>query len=72
MKTIDELNNAILAITMIIKEEHPELSKYLSEMGETIPDTRHPVMDSKTLQDYYDSLATMLKEYAPNHSHFTK
>jgi hypothetical protein len=72
MKTVDELNKAILEVTMIIKKDYPELSKYLLEMGETIPDTIHPVMDSKTLQDYYDSLATMLKEYAPNHSHFTK
>ena len=72
MKTVDELNKDILEITMIIKEEHPELSKYLSEMGETIPDTIHPVVDSETLQHYYNSLATMLKEYAPNHSHFIK
>jgi hypothetical protein len=38
MKTGKELNAAILKITMIIQEKFPELSKYISEMPETVPD----------------------------------
>ncbi len=68
MKTFDQLNNDILQITMTIKEKYPELSKYLLEMHETIPDEMHPEIKIKTLQDYYNSLEDLLKKYTPNHS----
>ena len=37
METEKELNSKILDITMKIRENYPELSKYLDEMPETIP-----------------------------------
>jgi hypothetical protein len=38
----NELNEKILKITMRIKEQYPELSKYLNEMPITIPDEKDP------------------------------
>jgi len=56
----------ILEITMTIKENHPELSKYLNEMGITLPDVANPVMTHKVLQEYYNSLQALLNTYKPN------
>jgi len=66
MKTERELDTAILDITMKIKQQFPELSKYILEMPETIPNIENPEMNRKVLQDYYDSLEIMLKEYIEN------
>jgi hypothetical protein len=68
MKTEKELNEAILKITMKIRNDYPELSKYLLEMPVTIPDISNPEINSKTLTDYYESLENMLKKYIPNHN----
>ena len=58
-----ELNSKILKITMTIKEKYPELSKYIEEMPETIPDEKNPDVSLKNLKEYYDSLNTMLNKY---------
>ena len=52
---------------MKIRNEHPELSKYLNEMTVTIPNLTTPEMTIKVLQDYYNSLESMLKKYVPSH-----
>lgn len=67
MKTVKELNDAILKMTLKIQNEYPELSKYLIEMPVTIPDIINPKINSRTLKDYYESLNSILKEYVPNH-----
>lgn len=72
MKTEKELNNDILEITMKIKEQFPELSKYVIEMPVTIPNTDNPEINSKALRDYYDSLEILLKDYIENHNTKTK
>ncbi len=64
MKT---LNEKILAITMLIEEKHPELSKFLLEMPVTIPDVNHPKVDDEMLQNYYQSLCDLLTEYEIEH-----
>jgi hypothetical protein len=56
----------ILEITMTIREHHPELSKYLNEMGITLPDVANPVMTHKVLQEYYNSLQALLNTYKPH------
>lgn len=56
MKTEKQLNEAILKITMKIKEQFPELSKYILEMPVTIPNLKSPKINQNTLNDYYDSL----------------
>lgn len=66
MKTEKELDTAILEITLKIKEQYPELSKYMLEMPDTIPNVENPKMNAKALQDYYDSLQVLLKDYIKN------
>jgi hypothetical protein len=68
MKTEKELDDDILKITMKIKEQYPELSKYILEMPVTIPDVKNPEMSRKILQDYYNSLEVLLQDYI-NNSH---
>jgi hypothetical protein len=65
MKTENEIEEAILKITMKIKTEYPELSKYLEEMPVTIPEIKNPKINIKILQDYYNSLDSILKKYSP-------
>lgn len=67
MKTEKEINTAILEITLKIKEQFPELSKYMAEMPVTIPNMENPTINIQALQDYYDSLDILLKDYIQNH-----
>jgi hypothetical protein len=68
-ETEKELNAKILEITMIIKTQHPELSKYIEEMPVTIPDEQHPEITLQNLDAYYQSLTSMLKKYLMEHPH---
>lgn len=68
MKTEQELNDAILKITMKIRNDYPELTKYLNEMTVTIPDISSPEINIKILTDYYESLENIIKKYIPNHN----
>jgi hypothetical protein len=70
MKTEAELNENIVKMTMTIRNEFPELMKFLSEMPVTIPNSESPEINVKILQDYYDSLEDLLRKYAPNHDGF--
>ena len=67
MKTEKQLNAKILEMTMKIQERFPELSKYIAEMPITIPNAISPEINIRALQEYYDSLAILLKDYAVNH-----
>lgn len=66
MKTEQQLNSDILEITMEIKEKFPELSKYILEMPVTIPTIENPEITRKALQEYYESLNVLLKDYIEN------
>ena len=68
MKNEKELNEDILNITMQIKNQSPELSKYIMEMPVTIPNTENPKINIKILQDYYESLKVLLKNYTDNNN----
>lgn len=72
MQTEKQLNVEILEMTMKIEEQFPELSKYIAEMPVTIPNTATPEITIKILQDYYDSLKILLKDYAINHGSQSK
>ena len=63
MKTEKEFNDAILEITLKIRNEHPELIKYLDELPLTIPDVSSPEINRKVLSDYLQSLEKILKKY---------
>lgn len=47
MKTENQLTIAILEITMKIRNEYPELIKYLAELPVTIPDISNPEINTK-------------------------
>jgi hypothetical protein len=68
MKTEKELNNDILKITMAIRDNFPELSKYLNEMPVTIPVSNNPEINLKNLQDYFNSLDALFRKYVINHN----
>lgn len=64
MKTEKELNQAILEITIKIRNKYPELLKYLSEMPVTIPDVDQPEVTIKILSDYLESLENLVEKYS--------
>ena len=68
MKTEKELNSKILEITAKIKYSYPELEKFLREMPETIPNVTNPKINIKILQEYYDSLDSILEKYTESHN----
>jgi hypothetical protein len=68
MKTEKELNNDILKITMAIRNNFPELSKYLNEMPVTIPVSNNPEINRQNLQDYFNSLDALFRKYVINHN----
>jgi uncharacterized protein YqgV (UPF0045/DUF77 family) len=70
MKTEAELTENILKITTTIRNEFPELMKFLNEMPETIPTENAPEINTNILQEYFDSLESLLRKYAPNHFSF--
>lgn len=57
------LNSKILKTTMMIRDQYPELSKYLEEMQKTIPDEKNPEITLQNLKTYADSLTSMLSNY---------
>ena len=58
----DTLSNKILAITLKIHSEYPELSKYLNEMPVTISTDKNPQVNLMALEEYYNSLKNLLKK----------
>ena len=72
METDRGLYLKILKITMIIQEEYPELTKYLEEMPDTIPNANSPDINIENLREYYDSLNSLVKNYAREHLRSTK
>lgn len=67
METEKELNAKILKITMTIKNQYPELSKYIEEMPVSIPNEKNPEITLKNLKEYYDSLNSVLTKYMDEH-----
>jgi hypothetical protein len=67
MKTEKELNADILELTLKIKNDYPELSKYLKEIPVSILDQEHPEINIKVLQEYYEYLESILEKYGENH-----
>lgn len=63
MKTDSELEQEILKITMEINKEFPELSKYILEMPVTIPDKGDVEINSENLNEYYNSLKSLVQKY---------
>lgn len=66
LKAEKKINEAILKVTLKIKEQFPELSKYILEMPITVPNMNNPKMSIKALRDYYKSLEVLFKNYSEN------
>jgi hypothetical protein len=56
----NDLNSKILKITMLIKDQYPELSQYLEEMPVTVPSENDPEISLNQLKSYYESLNSLL------------
>lgn len=71
MKSAAELTREIIKITSFIQEKYPELYEYLGEMPITIPTGKNPIINSQSLDAYYESLVTMLNNYIYSHNYET-
>lgn len=67
MKTEKELNQEILETTTMIRNEYPELIKYLEEVPLTIPIVDDPAITNKLLEDYAKSLKNIIIKYGIRH-----
>lgn len=67
MKTTAEIERDITTITMKIHAEFPELAQYITEMPVKIYEKDTDVINKVNLQEYYNSLEDMLKEYSKTH-----
>lgn len=67
MKTEIQLNDEIIFITKKIRELHPELLKFISEIPVQINNYENKEVDLKRLQDYYNSLVLFLTKYSISH-----
>ena len=63
MATKETWSEKILHITLKIKEQYPELGKFLDEMPVTIPAKKISTITPKILQEYYNSLTELLNNY---------
>jgi hypothetical protein len=63
MRNEMELNNDILRMTLLIREQSPELSKYIGEMPVAIPVAADPQINATILEEYYQSLHVLLIKY---------
>ncbi len=70
--TIQILNEQILAKTLWIRKNEPELCKFLNEMPVSIPTEENPTIDQKNLSDYLDSLNQLIENYRKEHGGVSK
>jgi hypothetical protein len=63
-----DLNLKILQVTTEIKDNYPELIKFLDEMPVTVPDEKDMEITLKNLKSYYDSLNSILNSYITEQS----
>lgn len=68
METQRDVHAAILKVTMSIMEKYPELYEKLGEMPVTVPDIGKPEINIASLQAYYDSLKSILRNYVLEHN----
>jgi len=64
MEAKNEIINKIESIIAQIKSKHPALRSYLKDMQVTIPEENGSEKSIEHLQAYYDTLTTILRDYA--------
>lgn len=62
MKTEKELNEKIIELINEIRDQRPELMKYIDEMPIAQPNDANPEINEKNLKDYIKSLKDLLKK----------
>ena len=65
METIKNLQQKIIEITTKIREEFPELAKYISEMPEN--NSEDIKMQNENFEKYYQSLQDIVNQYSQTH-----
>ena len=60
-----QLNAEIMTLTEQIKMEYPDVYRNLNEMPVTIPNKSNPEVKIKHLEDYIESLKTLIKTNTP-------
>ena len=58
-----ELNAKILKLTLIINDKYKEITRFIEEMPDTIPNINHPKITLQLLANYYNSLDELVKSY---------
>jgi hypothetical protein len=66
MRTKADLEQSIIKITTKIKQEYPELSKFIVEMP--MNNSEKEEVNNKSLKEYYNSLKDLLDKYAKTHN----
>jgi hypothetical protein len=62
-KSVKEIELSIIEKILEIESKFPELTKYLNEM----PVQQNPKINTKSLQEYAESLEAILNNYAISH-----
>jgi len=60
------LTERIMAVTLEINENYPELNKYLSETADANSTEKNPDVNKRNLKAYYDTLIDIVKKYKQN------
>lgn len=56
METIHDWNEKITRLIEQIRQDHPELIKFIDEMPITLPDEINPRITVSALKDFYETL----------------
>ena len=56
----------ISVLTREIETKYPEVYEHLGEIPQTIPDVENPEVEKKELENYLNSLETMLEKAKKN------
>ncbi len=67
MKTEAEVIRDIINITEKIRNEYPELLKYLEEMPNYSSEYQSDAVNTKNSQEYYNSLVDLVAKYSKTH-----
>ena len=67
MKTVKDIEDAIVKLTDKIEKDYPELYAYLDENPITMPSADHPDMNTSVMEDYLESLKQLLKHHIETH-----
>jgi len=68
MKTLQDIENQIIRLTLSIEVNYPELYVNLDENPMTIPSKDNPDMNISIMEDYLESLKQILKQYIKTHN----